>query len=64
MPWRRTLISWSNALLSRCLNNKSHDHYCNRDSATEVGNVRVESFHAASASRMSLLFFLWSMAKA
>ena len=64
MPCRRTLISWSNASLSRCLNNKSHYKDCNRDSATEVSNVRVESFHSASAGRMSLLFFLWPMAKA
>ena len=51
-------------LLGRCLNNKSHDKDCNRDSATEVGNVRVESFHSAIADSVSLLFFLWAMAKA
>ena len=51
-------------LLRRRFENESHDKDCNRDGATEVSNVRVESFHAASASGMSLLFFLWPMAKA
>ncbi|QNI64266.1 hypothetical protein SynA1544_01328 [Synechococcus sp. A15-44] len=51
-------------LLGRRFENEGHDKDCNRDGATEVSNVRVESFHAASASRMSLLFFLWPMAKA
>jgi len=47
-----------------CFDYESHDKDCNRDGATEVGNVRVESFHAASAGYRSLLFFLWAMAKA
>ena len=51
-------------LLGRRFENESHDKDCNREGATEVSNVRVESFHAASASRMSLLLFLWPMAKA
>ena len=52
------------ALLSRCFDNESHDKDCNRDGAAEVGNVRVESFHAASVVCMSLLFFLSPVAKA
>ena len=51
-------------LSGRCFDDESHDKDCNRDGATEVGNVRVESFHAASAGYRSLLFFLWPMAKA
>lgn len=47
----------SNAQLSRCLDDESHDEDCNRDSATKVSNVRVESFHAASVGCMSLIFF-------
>ena len=58
------LLTLNVAAVAPGVNNKSHDNYCNRNSATEVGNVRVESFHAASASRMSLLFFLWPMATA
>ena len=50
--------------LMRLLDDESHDEDCNGDGATEVGNVRVESFHAASAGYRSLLFFLWPMAKA
>ena len=57
-------LSGSNALLGRCFDNESHDKDCNRDRATEVGNVRVESFHAVFVGRMSLLVFLWPMAKA
>ncbi|MEC7738838.1 MAG: hypothetical protein VYE46_08205 [Cyanobacteriota bacterium] len=41
----------------RCFDDESHDEDCNRDSATKVSNVRVESFHAASVGRMSLIFF-------
>ena len=52
------------ALLSRCFDNESHDKDCNRDGAAEVGNVRVESFHAGSVGRTSLQVFLWPMAKA
>ena len=44
-------------LSGRCFEDESHDKDCNRDSATEVSNVRVESFHAASEGRISLLFF-------
>ena len=51
-------------LLGRCFDDESHDKGCNRDGATEVSNIRVESFHAASAGYRSLLFFLWPMAKA
>jgi len=51
-------------LSGSCFDDESHDKDCNRDGATEVGNVRVESFHAASAGYRSLLFFLWAMAKA
>ena len=51
-------------LSGRCFDDESHDKDCNRDGATEVSNVRVESFHAACAGSMSLLFFLWPMAKA
>ena len=36
----------------------SHDKDCNRDGATEVSNVRVESFHAALRVVGQLLFFL------
>ena len=49
--------SGSNALLGRCFDNESHDKDCNRDSATEVSNVRLESFHAVSEGRMSLMLF-------
>ena len=52
------------ALLSRCLDNESHDKDCNRDGAAEVRNVRVESFHASSVGGISLQVFLWPMAKA
>ena len=51
-------------LSGRCFEDESHDKDCNRDSATEVSDVRVETFHAASAGCRSLLFFLWPMAKA
>ena len=51
-------------LLGRCFDDESHDKDCNRDGSTEVSNIRVESFHAASAGCRSLLFFLWPMAKA
>ena len=44
-------------LSGRCFNDEGHDKDCNRDSATEVSNVRVESFHAASEGRLSLMFF-------
>ena len=54
----------SQALLCGCFDDESHDEDCNDDGATEIGNVRVKSFHAASVGRMSLLFFLWPMAKA
>ncbi|QNJ03093.1 hypothetical protein SynPROSU1_01492 [Synechococcus sp. PROS-U-1] len=54
----------SQALLCGCFDDESHDEDCNGDGATEIGNVRVKSFHAASVGRMSLLFFLWPMAKA
>ena len=50
-------------LSGSCFDDESHDKDCNRDGATEVGNVRVESLHAASAGCRSLLFFLWPMAK-
>ena len=50
-------LSGSNALLCRCFNNESHDKDCNRDGATEVGDVRMKSFHAVSVGRMSLLVF-------
>ena len=51
-------------LLSRCLDNESHDKDCNRDGAAEVGNVRVDSFHAGSVGRIILQVFLWPMANA
>ena len=54
----------SQALLCSCFDDESHDEDSNGDGATEIGNVRVKSFHAASVGRMSLLFFLWPMAKA
>ena len=50
--------------LGRCFDNESHDKDCNRDGATEVRNVRVESVHAIVGGPMSLLVFLWPMAKA
>jgi hypothetical protein len=59
-----TCACLSAGVLSRCFDDESHDEDCNGDGATEVGNVRVKSFHAASVGRMSLLFFLWPMAKA
>ena len=52
------------ALLGRCFENESHDKDCNRYGAAEVGNVRVESFHAGSVGQTSLQVFLWPMAKA
>ena len=58
------MLSFRLATSGRCFNDESHDEDCNRDSATEVSNVRVESFHAAFEGRMSLMFFLWPMAKA
>ena len=51
-------------LSGRCFDDESHDKDCNRDGATEVSNIRMESFHAAYAVLMSLLVFLWPMAKA
>ena len=57
-PWAETAGRLPEVkLLGRCLNNEGHDKDCNRDGATEVSNVRVESFHAASACCRSLLFF-------
>ena len=51
-------------LSGSCFDDESHDKDCNRDSATKVSNVCVESFHAVIAGSVSLLFFLWLMAKA
>ena len=48
----------SQALLCSCFDDESHDEDSNGDGATEIGNVRVKSFHAASVGGMSLLFFL------
>ena len=60
-PSRRCPLSQCSAfdwkLSGSCFDDESHDKDCNRDGATEVGNVRVESFHAASAGYRSLLFF-------
>ena len=50
--------------LGRCFDDESHNKHCNRNGSTEVSNVRVESFHAASVVCMSLLFFLSPVAKA
>ena len=50
--------------LGRCFDDESHNKDCNRNGSTEVSNVRVESFHAASGVCMSLLFFLSPVAKA
>ena len=43
-------------LSGRCFDDESHDKDCNRDGATEVSNIGVESFHPASEGCRSLLF--------
>jgi len=47
----------SKDVLGRCFNNEGHNKHRNRDGATEVGNVCVESFHAVFLDLLSLLFF-------
>ena len=48
----------SRGCLSRCFHNESHHKNCNSYCANEVGNVRVEAFHAVPFSHKSLQLFL------
>ncbi len=54
----------SQELLGRRFDHESHHKDCNCNGSTEVSNVGVKSFHEASVSHLSLLFFLSLMAKA